>query len=190
MASASAWRSSGRWTGFHALSRDEIVAIVENLLVGKRLEQAQDLRGMRGRSHGDPQSAGDLLLGRRQHHPPAQALAWIPTVYRTTAALKKARQRIVYLVCSRCHGCWRRCSGSSEVAPPAIMGAGRERTHRTRFSLAPCAGSASGATRTLHQRNRNVSRWTGTPSYILGAERRLVAPGGNVSNSLTKGKQQ
>jgi hypothetical protein len=35
MASASAWRSSGRWTGFHALSRDEIVAIVENLLVGK-----------------------------------------------------------------------------------------------------------------------------------------------------------
>lgn len=88
------------WTGFYALSREEIVAIVENLFVGNRLEQGRlriceaceaDLTAIR-----NPlvifASEGDNIT------PPQQALGWIPAVYATTAALKKARQRIVYLI--------------------------------------------------------------------------------------------
>ena len=87
------------WTGFHFLGREEMVAIVENLFVGNRLEEGRlricdeceaDLTSIR-----NPlvifASAGDNIS------PPHQALNWIPTVYPTTKALKKAGQRIVYL---------------------------------------------------------------------------------------------
>jgi hypothetical protein len=87
------------WNGFHFLSREEIVAIVENLFIGNQLEQGQlridegcyaDLRRIRNplvifASYGDNIS------------PPHQALGWIPAVYEDTNDLKKAGQRIVYL---------------------------------------------------------------------------------------------
>ena len=87
------------WSGFYFLSREEIVAIVENLFVGNRLERGLlridghctvDLRRIR-----NPvvifASGGDNIT------PPHQALAWIPAVYESTDALKAAGQRIVYL---------------------------------------------------------------------------------------------
>lgn len=87
------------WGGFYFLSREEILAIVENLFVGNRLEQGRleickgcfvDLRRI---SH--PlvifASYGDNIT------PPHQALGWIPAVYGTTGDLKRAGQRIVYL---------------------------------------------------------------------------------------------
>ncbi len=87
------------WNGFYFLSREEIVAIVENLFIGNRLEQGSfricegcyaDLRRIR-----NPivifASYGDNIT------PPHQALSWIPTVYKDTDELKKAGQRIVYL---------------------------------------------------------------------------------------------
>jgi hypothetical protein len=87
------------WNGFYFLSREEILAIVENLFIGNQLEQGQfrichgcaaDLRRIR-----NPlvifASYGDNIT------PPQQALGWIPAVYRNTAELKKAGQRIVYL---------------------------------------------------------------------------------------------
>ncbi|WP_315986557.1 DUF3141 domain-containing protein [Microvirga sp. Mcv34] len=87
------------WNGFYFLSREEIVAIVENLFVGNRLEEGLvqvcdgchvDLRRIR-----NPlvifASYGDNIT------PPHQALGWIPAVYVSTDDLKRAGQRIVYL---------------------------------------------------------------------------------------------
>lgn len=87
------------WNGFYFLSREEIVAIVENLFIGNKLEKGlmricdgciADLRRIR-----NPlvvfASYGDNIT------PPHQALAWIPAVYEDTNDLKKAGQRIVYL---------------------------------------------------------------------------------------------
>jgi hypothetical protein len=87
------------WNGFYFLSREEIVAVVENLFIANQLEQGQlridagcyaDLRRIRNpliifASYGDNIS------------PPHQALGWIPAVYEDTKDLKQAGQRIVYL---------------------------------------------------------------------------------------------
>jgi hypothetical protein len=88
------------WGGYYWLSRDEIVAIVENLFIGNKLEQGElricdtctiDLRRIR-----NPlvifASYGDNIT------PPHQALAWVPAVYKTVEELKQAGQRIVYLI--------------------------------------------------------------------------------------------
>lgn len=88
------------WTGYHFLSREEILSIVENLFIGNKLERGTlkicdscyvDLKRIV-----NPlvifASSGDNIT------PPPQALNWIPTVYPSTADLKKARQRIVYLI--------------------------------------------------------------------------------------------
>ena len=87
------------WNAWYFLSRGEILAIVENLFIGNKLEEGQlricdgctvDLRRIR-----NPliifASYGDNIT------PPQQALDWIPAVYRDTADLKAAGQRIVYL---------------------------------------------------------------------------------------------
>jgi len=87
------------WNGFYTLSREEILAIVENLFIGNELEQGKfricegcvaDLRRIR-----NPivifASYGDNIT------PPHQALDWIPVVYEDTDDLKRAGQRIVYL---------------------------------------------------------------------------------------------
>lgn len=87
------------WNGYYFLSREEIVAIVENLFIGNEIEQGEfrisehcfaDLRRI---TH--PvivfASYGDNIT------PPHQALGWIPAVYRDTADLKQAGQRIIYL---------------------------------------------------------------------------------------------
>lgn len=87
------------WGGFYFLSREEIVAIVENLFIGNQLEQGLlrichgctvDLKRIR-----NPlvifASYGDNIT------PPHQALGWIPVVYKTTEELEQAGQRIVYL---------------------------------------------------------------------------------------------
>jgi len=88
------------WNGFYTLSREEILAITENLFIGNKLETGEmricdgctaDLRRIQS-----PvvifASEGDNIT------PPAQALGWIPEVYADTAALKAAGQRIVYLI--------------------------------------------------------------------------------------------
>lgn len=88
------------WNGFYFLSREEMLAIVENLFIGNSLEQGKlricphcvvDLRRIRNplvifASHGDNIT------------PPHQALGWIPAVYSSTDDLKQAGQRIVYLI--------------------------------------------------------------------------------------------
>lgn len=87
------------WNGFYQLSREEMVAIVENLFVGNKLEQGEvkvdehcsaKLTRIRG-----PlvifASYGDNIT------PPHQALGWITAVYESTDALKSAGQRIIYL---------------------------------------------------------------------------------------------
>lgn len=87
------------WNGFYFLSREEILAIVQDLFVGNRLETGQvridehcdvDLRRIR-----NPivvfASWGDNIT------PPSQALGWIAVVYPTTDDLVRAGQRIVYL---------------------------------------------------------------------------------------------
>jgi hypothetical protein len=87
------------WNGLYFLSREEMLAIVENLFIGNDLEQGKlhvcpdcfvDLRRIR-----NPlvvfASYGDNIT------PPHQALGWIPIVYQNTDDLKQAGQRIVYL---------------------------------------------------------------------------------------------
>lgn len=93
------------WSSYFFLSREEILATVENLFIGNRLEQGQvqldscdmadpcvvDLKRIR-----NPivifASSGDNIT------PPHQALAWLPAIYPDTAALKAAGQRIVYIL--------------------------------------------------------------------------------------------
>lgn len=88
------------WNGYYFLSREEILTIVENLFIGNKLERGTmrvdecchiNLKRIR-----TPllifASSGDNIT------PPHQALNWIPTVYPTTAALKAAGQRLVYLL--------------------------------------------------------------------------------------------
>jgi hypothetical protein len=88
------------WTGYHFLSREEILSIVQDLFIGNKLERGTlkvdehcfvDLKRIR-----NPlvifASSGDNIS------PPHQALNWVPAVYPTTAHLKKAGQRIVYLL--------------------------------------------------------------------------------------------
>jgi hypothetical protein len=87
------------WNGFYRLSGEEMVAIVENLFVGNRLEQ--------GKVRIDAHCIADLTRIRSplvifasygdNITPPHQALGWIPAVYKSTDALKAAGQRIVYL---------------------------------------------------------------------------------------------
>lgn len=87
------------WNGFYFLSREEILAISRNLFIGNKLESGEmricehcsaDLRRIE-----NPivifASKGDNIT------PPAEALGWIPQLYKDTAALKAAGQRIVYL---------------------------------------------------------------------------------------------
>jgi len=87
------------WNGFHFLSREELVATVQDLFVGNKLEAGEidvdcgctvDLRRIR-----KPivvfASYGDNIT------PPHQALGWIPAVYASTEDLVAAGQRIVYL---------------------------------------------------------------------------------------------
>ena len=88
------------WNGFYFLSREEILAIVENLFIGNQLEQGllricdgcvADLRRIR-----NPlvifASYGDNIT------PPHQALGWIPAVYADSEDFKRGGQRIVYLI--------------------------------------------------------------------------------------------
>jgi hypothetical protein len=87
------------WNGYYTLSREEIMAITQNLFIGNKLETGElqidahckvDLRRIQ-----NPMivfaSYGDNIT------PPAQALGWVPQIYRDTADLKSAGQRIVYL---------------------------------------------------------------------------------------------
>ncbi len=90
-----------RWWGECCfLTRQEIVAIVENLFIGNRLEEGgfricecchADMRKLKS-----PMlvfaSSGDNIT------PPAQALGWIPAVWPTTEALTASGQRICYLL--------------------------------------------------------------------------------------------
>lgn len=87
------------WNGFYFLSREELVATVQDLFVGNKLETGEvqvdcdctvDLRRIR-----KPlvifASYGDNIT------PPHQALGWIPVIYPSTDDLVAAGQRIVYL---------------------------------------------------------------------------------------------
>jgi hypothetical protein len=88
------------WNAWYSFSREEMVEIVDHLFIGNELEQGTlnlgdkikiDLCNLRS-----PlvifASYGDNIT------PPHQALAWLKAVYKTTAALKEAGQRIVYLI--------------------------------------------------------------------------------------------
>jgi hypothetical protein len=87
------------WNGYYTLSREEILAITQNLFIGNKLEQGEmqlddhctiDLRRIE-----NPiiifASEGDNIT------PPEQAMGWIAKLYPDTDALKAAGQRIVYM---------------------------------------------------------------------------------------------
>jgi Protein of unknown function (DUF3141) len=87
------------WNGFYRLSGEEMMAIVENLFIGNRLEE--------GKVRVDAHCVADLTRIRSpivifasygdNITPPHQALGWVPAVYKSTEALKAAGQRIIYL---------------------------------------------------------------------------------------------
>lgn len=88
------------WTGFYFLGREEILSIVENLFIGNKLERGQlrlddccivDLKRMDKPLVVFASSEDNIT-------PPHQALNWIAITYPTTADLKRAGQRIVYLL--------------------------------------------------------------------------------------------
>lgn len=88
------------WSGFYRLTKEEISSIVENLFIGNALERGKmpicdhcsaDLHRIKNPILVFASSADNIT-------PPHQALGWVAAVYKTTAALKKAGQRIVYLL--------------------------------------------------------------------------------------------
>ncbi|MCY1198417.1 hypothetical protein D9M68_134800 [compost metagenome] len=87
------------WNGFYFLSREELLATVQDLFVGNKLES--------GEVHVDCDCTVDLrrickplvIFASYGDNitPPHQALGWIPVVYASTEDLVAAGQRIVYL---------------------------------------------------------------------------------------------
>lgn len=88
------------WTGYHSFSEEEITSTVENFFIGDKLERGElqlhedctiDLKRIKS-----PllifASNGDNIT------PPRQALHWIGQTYPTTEDLKKAGQRIAYMI--------------------------------------------------------------------------------------------
>ena len=88
------------WTGFYSFNEEEMVAIVNNLFIGNKLEKGEmvdpygkkiDLKKIK-----EPliifASEGDNIS------PPEQGLQWICEVYKNTAELKKHGQRIIYMI--------------------------------------------------------------------------------------------
>src|SRR5579885_2371201 len=88
------------WNGWYKFSEEEITATVEMLFIGDKLERGEipihkdcvfNLKDIR-----NPivifASQGDEIT------PPREALHWIRTIYPDTESLKKAKQRIVYLL--------------------------------------------------------------------------------------------
>lgn len=88
------------WNGWYKFSEEEITTTVETLFIGDELERGEipihkdcifDLRNIR-----NPivifASQGDEIT------PPREALHWIRNIYPDTEELKKAKQRIVYLL--------------------------------------------------------------------------------------------
>lgn len=88
------------WNGFYFLSREEILAIVNELFIGNRVEQGEVI--VDGHCRADLTAIRTPLVIFSSHGdnitPPHQALAWLRTVYRSTEELVAARQRVVYLV--------------------------------------------------------------------------------------------
>jgi len=88
------------WAGYYFLGREEIVAMVENLFIGNKLERGE-LRLCHGCTVDLARIRNALVIFASRGDniaPPHQALAWLPAVYADTAALKAAGQRIVYLL--------------------------------------------------------------------------------------------
>lgn len=88
------------WNGFYRLGREEILAIVENLFIGNKLERGE-LQVCPGCNLNLQRIRNPLLIFASSGDnitPPHQALNWIPAVYPDTEALKSAGQRIVYLL--------------------------------------------------------------------------------------------
>ena len=87
------------WNGFYTLSREEILAITENLFIGNRLEQGEMQLDAHCTIDLNRISNPIVVFASRGDNitPPQQALGWIARLYPDTAALKAAGQRIVYL---------------------------------------------------------------------------------------------
>lgn len=88
------------WNGFYQFSEEEITETVASLFIGNKFERGeipihQDCVFDLKRIHNPIvifASQGDEIT------PPYQALHWLKTIYPTTHDLKKAKQRIAYLV--------------------------------------------------------------------------------------------
>lgn len=88
------------WNGFYFLGREEILAIVNELFIGNKVEQGEVV--VDGHCRADLtrirtpllifSSFGDNIT------PPHQALAWLRSVYRSTEELVAAQQRVIYLL--------------------------------------------------------------------------------------------
>jgi pimeloyl-ACP methyl ester carboxylesterase/tellurite resistance protein len=88
------------WGGFFMMSEQEIYFIVNNLFVGNKLERGQlelhenetiDIRNI---------ESPILVFASRGDNitPPQQALNWIPRVYGSVEALRRAGQVIIYII--------------------------------------------------------------------------------------------
>jgi hypothetical protein len=88
------------WNGFHFLGREEILAIVDELFIGNRVEQGEVV--VDGHCRADLTRIRTPLVIFASHGdnitPPHQALAWLRSVYPSTEALVAAGQRVVYLL--------------------------------------------------------------------------------------------
>lgn len=88
------------WSGFYMLGREEIVGIVRDLFIGNRVEKGEVVVNGHCRANLAALRTPLVIFCSRGDNitPPAQALAWLTTVFGTTDALVRAGQRIVYMV--------------------------------------------------------------------------------------------
>lgn len=88
------------WNGFYRFSTEEIVATVSQLFIGDEMESGE-MEIHPGRHVNMKNIKNPLLIFASEGDtitPPREALAWIAAVYKTTADLKEAGQRIVYMI--------------------------------------------------------------------------------------------
>ncbi|MBZ0171513.1 MAG: DUF3141 domain-containing protein, partial [Phycisphaerales bacterium] len=150
---------------FYFLSREEILAIVDNLFVGNRLEEGTlricpgchvDLRRIR--------SPLVIFASRGDHiTPPQQALGWLSAVYADTAALKQAGQRIVYLINDRI--------GHLGLFVSAAVA---RREHRAIVDSLPAIDSLVPGLYEMHIDDRTGEPGCGEPGYRVRFEEREI----------------
>lgn len=89
------------WGGFYFMTKKEIRQIVEDLFVGNKLERGQFRLRKKGKPINLRNITANVIIFCSEGDnitPPAQALQWIPAIYKDVAEMKQMKKRIIFCV--------------------------------------------------------------------------------------------